>query len=163
VSVTDRVKTFALGHGVGSLHDLAGTFAFVGTDEAVSLVAADGSVNRVEAASGGILCAVTDGKSKLILGTDDGRVIAVDAKGGAAPLATDAKRRWIDSVAVHADGSIAYSAGKTAFVKPAKGDTKSLDVPSTVGGLAFAPKGFRVAIAHYNGVTLWFPNMAGSG
>ena len=25
-------------------------------------------------------------------------------------------------------------------------------------GLAFAPKGFRLAIAHYNGVTLWFPN-----
>ena len=33
-------------------------------------------------------------------------------------------------------------------------------MPSTVGGLAFAPKGLRLAIAHYNGVTLWFPNMA---
>ena len=33
-----------------------------------------------------------------------------------------------------------------------------LEVPSTVGALAFAPKGFRLAIAHYNGVTLWFPN-----
>ena len=33
-----------------------------------------------------------------------------------------------------------------------------LEVPSTVGGLAFAPKGLRLAIAHYNGVTLWFPN-----
>ena len=33
-----------------------------------------------------------------------------------------------------------------------------LEVPSTVGGLAFAPKGVRLAIAHYNGVTLWFPN-----
>ena len=29
---------------------------------------------------------------------------------------------------------------------------------STVGGLAFAPKGLRLAIAHYNGATLWFPN-----
>jgi WD40 repeat protein len=33
-------------------------------------------------------------------------------------------------------------------------------MPSTVGGLAFAPKGLRVAVAHYGGVTLWFPNMA---
>jgi len=33
-------------------------------------------------------------------------------------------------------------------------------MPSTVGGLAFAPKGLRLAVAHYNGVTLWFPNMA---
>ena len=31
-------------------------------------------------------------------------------------------------------------------------------MPSTVGGLAFAPKGLRLAVAHYNGVTLWFPN-----
>ena len=42
----------------------------------------------------------------------------------------------------------------------ARGEEKSLDVPSTVGGLAFAPKGLRLAVAHYNGVTLWFPNMA---
>jgi len=26
--------------------------------------------------------------------------------------------------------------------------------------LAFAPRGLRLAVAHYNGVTLWFPNMA---
>jgi WD40 repeat protein len=33
-----------------------------------------------------------------------------------------------------------------------------MDAPSTVAGLAFAPKGFRLAVAHYNGVSLWFPN-----
>ena len=42
----------------------------------------------------------------------------------------------------------------------ARREEKSFDAPSTVGGLAFAPKGLRVAVAHYNGVTLWFPNMA---
>ena len=35
---------------------------------------------------------------------------------------------------------------------------KSIEVVSTVGGLAFAPKGLRLAIAHYNGASLWFPN-----
>jgi WD40 repeat protein len=75
-------------------------------------------------------------------------------------LATDTKRRWIDNVAVHPDGAFAWSAGKTAFVRGAKGEEKSFDAPSTVGGLAFAPKGLRLAVAHYNGVTLWFPNMA---
>ena len=35
---------------------------------------------------------------------------------------------------------------------------RTYEAPSTVAGLAFAPKGFRLAIAHYNGVTLWFPN-----
>ena len=73
-------------------------------------------------------------------------------------VATDAKHRWIDHVALGPDGAIAWSAGKQAFVRTAKGEVKSLDLPSTVGGLAFAPKGLRLAIAHYNGVTLWFPN-----
>src|SRR6516162_6278057 len=91
---------------------------------------------------------------------DDGKVVALDAKGEVAVLATDPKRRWIDNVAVHNDGTIAWSAGKTAYVKSPKGEEKSLKVPSTVGGLAFAPKGLRLAIAHYNGATLWFPNMA---
>ena len=53
--------------------------------------------------------------------------------------------------------SVAWSSGKQAFVRTAKGD-RTLELPSSVGGLAFAPKGFRLAIAHYNGATLWFPN-----
>jgi WD40 repeat protein len=165
-SVTDRVKPLALGHAVGAVYVLGGAACFVGTDEAVSLVASDSSINRVAGASGGILCSASDGK-RVVIGCDDGKVIAVSASGETQTLATDAKRRWIDNVALHADGAIAYSAGKTAFVRQAKpkdkdGDPKSLDAPSTVGGLAFAPKGFRLAIAHYNGVTLWFPNMAGA-
>ncbi len=83
-------------------------------------------------------------------------------KGDVTQLATDPKRRWIDNVALHPDGAVAWSVGKTAFVHNGKGEDKSFEVPSTVGGLAFAPKGLRLAIAHYNGVTLWFPNMVGS-
>jgi WD40 repeat protein len=161
-SVTDRVKPVALGHAASAAYFLNDTACFIGADEAVSLVASDGSVKRTDVATGGILCSASDGK-QIILGSDDGRVISINASGETQTLATDAKRRWIDNVAVHTDGSIAYSAGKTAFVKQPKGAEKSLDVPSTVGGLGFAPKGFRLAIAHYNGVTLWFPNMAGSG
>jgi len=53
---------------------------------------------------------------------------------------------------------VAWSAGKDALVQPRKGEPRKLEAPSTVGGLAFAPKGLRLAIAHYHGVTLWFPN-----
>jgi WD40 repeat protein len=35
---------------------------------------------------------------------------------------------------------------------------RQLELPSSAGGLVFAPKGLRVAIARYNGATLWFPN-----
>ena len=43
-------------------------------------------------------------------------------------------------------------------MRNAKGEIKSLDLPSSIGGLAFAPKGLRLAVAHYGGVSLWFPN-----
>ena len=71
-------------------------------------------------------------------------------------LATDAKRRWIDHVALGPDGAVAWSAGKTAFVQGK--ELREFEAPSTVGGVAFLPKGFRLAVAHYNGATLWFPN-----
>jgi WD40 repeat protein len=123
------------------------------------MVSADGAISKVAVHSGGILCATADG-ARLVMGGDDGKLIALDAKGEVTLLATDAKRRWIDNVALHPDGAFAWSAGKTAFVRSGKNEEKSLEVPSTVGGLAFAPKGLRLAVAHYNGVTLWFPNMA---
>jgi WD40 repeat protein len=162
VSVTDRVRPVPLGMPVTSVHFLGDVAAFVGAEEKVAMVSAGGDVSPVAVHGGGILCAVSDGR-RIVMGGDDGKLVALDAKGDVAVLATDAKRRWIDNVALHPDGAVAWSAGKTAFVRGGKGEDKSFDVPSTVGGLAFAPKGLRLAIAHYNGVTLWFPNMAANG
>jgi len=141
------------------VHFLGDRAAFVGAEEHVALVDREGAITKVAVHGGGILCAVSDGK-RIVMGSDDGKLVALDDKGAVTLLATDPKRRWIDNVAVHPDGALAWSAGKTAFVRGPKGEEKSLDVASTVGGLAFAPKGLRLAVAHYNGVTLWFPNMA---
>ena len=58
-------------------------------------------------------------------------------------------------------GRTAPSPGRPASRRscaPPRASRPSIDAPSSIGGLAFAPKGFRLAIAHYNGVTLWFPN-----
>ena len=158
-SVTDRVRPVEIGAPVTSAYFLKERAAFVCGEEKVALVSQQSEITNVEVHGGGILCAVSDGE-RIVTGGDDGKVVALDAKGEVAVLATDPKRRWIDNVAVHNDGTIAWSAGKTAYVKSPKGEEKSLEVPSTVGGLAFAPKGLRLAIAHYNGATLWFPNMA---
>jgi WD40 repeat protein len=159
VSVTDRVVPVAIGAAVVAIHFLGEQAVFVGAEENVTLVASDGGKTPVAVHSGGILCTASDG-NRIVMGGDDGKLVAIDRKSEITTLATDAKRRWIDNVALHSDGAVAWSAGKTAFVRAPKGEEKFFEVPSTVGGLAFAPKGLRLAIAHYNGVTLWFPNMA---
>jgi len=158
VSVTDRVRPVKIGMPVTSVHFLGERAAFVGAEEKVFLVSGEGEISPVAVHGGGILCAASDGM-RIVMGGDDGKLVALNAKSEVALIATDAKRRWIDNVALHSDGAVAWSAGKTVFIRSGKGEEKSLDVPSTVGGLAFAPKGLRLAVAHYNGVTLWFPNM----
>jgi WD40 repeat protein len=159
ISVTDRVRSVAIGMPVTAVHFLGDVAAFIGAEENVAMVSGEGEITPIAVHGGGILCTASDG-TRIVMGGDDGKLVALDAKGEVAPLATDPKRRWIDNVALHPDGAVAWSAGKTAFIRSGKNEEKSLDAPSTVGGLAFAPKGLRLAVAHYNGVTLWFPNMA---
>ena len=159
ISVTDQVRSLAIGAPLSAVHFLGESAAFVGAEENIFLVTGGGEPAAVSVHGGGILCATSDG-NRIVTGGDDGKVVSLNAKGETGVIATDPKRRWIDNVALHPDGAVAWSAGKTAFIRGAKDQEKSLDVPSTVGGLAFAPKGLRLAVAHYNGVTLWFPNMA---
>jgi len=157
-SITDKVRPLAVGMPVSSVHFLGENAVFVGAEENAAIVNAD-EISRVAIHGGVVLCAASDG-ARVVTGGDDGKVVALNAKGEVSLLATDAKRRWIDNVALHPDGAVAWSAGKVAFVRSGKAEEKFFEAPSTVGGLAFAPKGLRLAIAHYNGVTLWFPNMA---
>src|SRR5260221_1458398 len=159
VSVTDRVRPVALGAPVTAVHFLGERAAFVGAEENISFVDEQGEIAPVAVHGGGILCAVSDGK-RILTGGDDGKLVATNAKGEVTQLEQDAKRRWIDNVAVHPDGAYAWSVAKTAYVRSGKNEEKSFEVSSTVRGLAFAPKGLRLAVRHYNGVTLWFSNMA---
>jgi WD40 repeat protein len=161
-SVVDRTHQVAAEGSIIGAHFLGATAAFVLSEEAIVLADPEGEPRRIGVHGGAILCAAADGK-RVVSGGDDGKVVATDVKGGSVTLAADPKRRWIDQVALGPDGAVAWSAGKTAFVQAAKDKNKEprqFEAPSTVGGLAFLPKGFRLAIAHYNGATLWFPNAA---
>src|ERR1700684_2748626 len=160
VSVTDQVRRLSIGMPVIAVHFLGDDAAFVGAEENVALVNGRNEISRVAVHGGGILCVATDG-GRIVMGGDDGKLVALDRKGEVALLATDAKRRWIDNVALHPDGAVAWSAGKTAFVRSGKAEEKTFDMPSTVGGLAFAPKGLRLGVAPYNGVALLVSNLAG--
>jgi len=157
-SVTDRVRKLAIGASVTSVHFLADRAFFVGAEERVSIADGQGDLSRVDVLDGGILCSACDG-ARIAMGGDNGKVVALDDGGAVTELAADAKRRWIDNVALHPDGAYAWSVGKFAYLRGGRNEEKSLEVPSTVGGLAFAPKGLRLAVAHYGGATLWFPNM----
>src|ERR1700680_468721 len=159
VSVTDKVRPVAIGMPVTAVHFLGDRAAFVGAEENVALVSGEGEISPVAVHSGGILCAASDG-TRIVMGGDDGKVVALDGKGEVALRATDPKRRWIDNVALHPEGAVAWSAGKTAFVRSGKGEEKSLDVVSAVGGLGFAPKGLRLAVVHYNGVNTWVAHLS---
>jgi WD40 repeat protein len=70
----------------------------------------------------------------------------------------DEKGKWIDALALGPDGAAAWSTGRTVSARSAKGEIRAVSAPTTARGLAFLPKGYRLAIAHYNGASLWFPN-----
>ncbi|WAC29078.1 WD40 repeat domain-containing protein [Ancylobacter sp. SL191] len=154
-SLTSRLNALDLGASVVGVRFLGGAAGFVlGNGEIV--LAERGEETRVRAHAGAVLSVAGDAR-RILTGGDDGRVVAVRGDASVETLA-EQKGRWIDQVATANDGAFAFSAGKTAHFRPVKGEAKSLDLPSTVGGLAFAPKGTRLAVAHYGGVTLWFPN-----
>lgn len=155
-SLSSRVIPIAAGaHVVGA--------AFL--DERPALALADGTIlfdaaaapRRVAAhADATLLVAAADG-ARFVTGGDDGRLVAAAADGALSQIA-DEKGAWIDAVALRADGAIAWSAGRKVRARDAQGQVKEWAAPSSVRGLAFLPKGYRLAIAHYAGASLWFPN-----
>lgn len=153
-SLTSRLRRIDTGGAVAGVRFLGATAAFVREEREIVLVGEEET--RVSAHEGAILDLSGDARRVLTSG-DDGRIVSTLGDGSTQVL-FEQKGRWIDQVASGTDGSFAFSIGKTAHFHPAKGAAKSLDLPSSVGGIAFAPKGTRLAIAHYGGATLWFPN-----
>ncbi len=156
-SVVERTRPVQADAPVVAVHFLGDCAAFVLGEEALLLVRARAR-SAASPSMAAPFCPRRPTRDRIVTGGDDGKVVATDASGASTVIATDAKHRWIDRVAIGPAGAVAWSAGKTAFVRTAKGAEHALEVPSTVGALAFLPKGFRLAIAHYNGATLWFPS-----
>jgi WD40 repeat protein len=159
-SVVERTRRCQADAAIVAVHFLGNAAVFVLGEEALLLMN-DGESRRVVAHGGAILASAGDGE-RVVTGGDDGKVMATDAAGAISSVAADVRRRWIDHVAIGPGGAVAWSAGKQAFARAANGVEHAFEAPSTVGALAFSPKGFRLAVAHYNGATLWFPNAAGA-
>lgn len=118
-----------------------------------------GGERRVELHKDAAILVATRAGERLVTGGDDGRVVAMDSQGSVEEFSRE-DGKWIDALAGRGDSSLAWSSGRHVVARDAQGALHHFSAPSSVRGLAYAPKGYRLAIAHYNGVTLWFPNAA---
>ena len=100
----------------------------------------------------------SDGE-RLVTGGDDGRVAVTGRDGRRSELADDRRAAGSTRSRSTRAARVAWCAGKNVTARDDKGREKTFEAPSTARGLAFAPKGYRLAMSHYNGVTLWFPNL----
>ena len=158
-SLAARVRFFDAGAHVTAAGFLGETPSLALGDGAVLLGEPDEAKRLAAHPGGSILAAVNDGKL-LLTGGDDGRVVATSPDGAMNEIAHE-KGRWIDALAMRS-GNMAWAAGREVRARDPAGAVKSHAAPTTVRGLAFMPKGYRLALAHYNGVLLWFPNIVGA-
>ena len=113
----------------------------------------DGGEKVTEAHQGLLTCLRDPHSATLLTGGEDGKVLRIAADGSVDELA-HVPRKWISVVAGGPQGAVAYASGKSSFVRQKDGTVKEFTEDRSVEGLAFAPKGLRIAAARYNGVSL---------
>lgn len=142
----------------------AGTLAVALGDGGIQLIGPDHNVRTVQAHDGAALCLALDIDGQgFVTGGDDGRLVRTAPDGSVCEL-LNAPGRQIDVLAVSRPASLrAVAIGREVRLLDAAGTVRGLASghPSTVAGLAFNPKGKRLTVAHYGGVTLWWTNAFG--
>ncbi len=99
-------------------------------------------------------------EQRVLTGGDDGRLVSTDTDGETTEIASIAGR-WVEPIVVsRASGLCAAAFGKTVSLFAQDGRAVGrFDHANTVGGLAFGPKGRRIAAAHYGGISLWWAKL----
>jgi WD40 repeat protein len=152
--LASRVAERTLAAHVVAVGFPGGVPTFACADGSVALL--DAETREARPHADGLLVAAF-AKDAILTGGEDGRIVRTRIDGSSETLG-DEKGKWIDAIAAGADGAVAWSSGKSVSARSAKGEVKSFTAPSTARGLCFLPKGYRLAVSHYNGASLWFPN-----
>ena len=93
----------------------------------------------------------------LVAGGEDGSLKRIDGDGQQTTL-REATGKWVDCLAVGPSGAVAAGSGKSVLVIAGDGKVREIACERSVEGIAFAPKGMRLALARYNGVELVWIN-----
>jgi WD40 repeat protein len=152
IQLSDRVQSETLNTHIIATGFLGDTPVFACSDGRIAIRGGQ----QIAAHANGLLAAVFT-KDSVISGGEDGRVIRTTPDGKMTTIHDD-KTKWIEVVTAGPNGTVSWSSGKHVFARDSKGIVKGWTAPSSARGLAFMPKGYRLAIAHYNGASLWFPN-----
>jgi WD40 repeat protein len=145
---------------IATAFDGSGTAAFALGDGTMRLMAPGvGESRTVEAHRGAVLALALHPEAGFLTGGDDGRLLHTGMDGASRELA-HVKGRWIENVTSSREtGLIAYTAGKSATILH-DDESTTFQHPSTAAGVAFDPKGRRLAVAHYDGASLWWAKAA---
>ena len=152
--VYEAGRRLAIGAPATSAHWLEDQALFTLGDGVVLVAGLAGPSKRIEAHNGAILSAALHPSGKqIVTGGDDGQLNAVAPDGKIVALAN--LRKWVDHIVTNAAlNLIVAAAGKQAIVFRDNEEAHRFTHASTIGGLALDPKGRRLAISHYGGVTL---------
>jgi WD40 repeat protein len=114
----------------------------------------------VQVHAGAVLCLTAVGET-ILSGGDDGCV----ARSGADRVHATAQlgKKWVDCIVATAS-LVACGTGRDAVILDAQlKELHRFAHPSSLGGLAFDPKGKRLYASHYNGASAWWAANPNSG
>lgn len=130
-----------------------------GTVRVLDLTDAAAGLKTYDVHQGSSLCFAPDiDKGAHLSGGDDGKLVKVGVD-GATEIVADLGRKWIEHVTTHREtGYRVYASGKDAYIlgKKKGEEPRKVSHATSVGGLAINPKGRRLAVSHYNAVSLWW-------
>ena len=137
--------------------------AFAGGDgcvRTVALLAPEPPLSVWSLTKGAVLALTADCRELgFLCGADDSAVYQVNTEDKPQEL-MQLTRSWPDQLVTHPCGLRAVSDGLEVRLLDAEGRPVRVlgEHPSTVAGMAFDGSGRRLAVSHYNGVSLWTLN-----